>query len=121
MAGAAGGKAVALALLGNGLLTIIKFAAYLISGSGAMLAEAIHSAADLGNQALLWVGMRKAKKGPSEEHHYGYGKDRYLFALISAAGIFFVGCGVTVTHGVHSLLAPEERGPISWVVPAVLE
>lgn len=120
MAGAGGDKAVVMALAGNGFLTIIKFAAYLISGSGAMLAEAVHSAADLGNQALLWIGVRKARKGPSEHHHFGYGKDRYLFALISAAGIFFVGAGVTVTHGVHALLDGGTHGPVNWVVPVVL-
>lgn len=120
MAGAGGGKAVVLALVGNGVLTVIKFIAYFISGSGAMLAEAVHSSADLGNQALLLIGVKKARQGPSEQHHYGYGKDRFLFALISAAGIFFVGCGVTITHGVHSLLADEGHGPIGWVVPVVL-
>lgn len=108
------------ALVGNGLLTLIKFAAYLLSGSGAMLAEAVHSLADLGNQALLLVGMKKSERGPSEEFHFGYGKDRFLFALISAAGIFFVGSGVTVTHGIHSLLADDPHEPVGWVVPVVL-
>ena len=121
MAAGGDGKAVLAALLGNATLTVIKFIAYLLSGSGAMLAEAVHSAADLGNQTLLLVGMKKSKRGPSEEHHFGYGKDRFLFALISAAGIFFVGCGVSVTHGVHSLLQPHgDGGPLHWVVPVVL-
>ncbi len=120
MSHAQGGKAVVLALVGNGFLTLIKIAAYMISGSGAMLAEAVHSAADLGNQALLLIGMKKAERGPSEEHHFGYGKDRFLFALISAAGIFFVGCGVTITHGIHALLADSPHAKVGWIVPAVL-
>lgn len=119
---AAGGdssKAVVLALVGNGLLTVIKFAAYFLSGSGAMLAEGIHSAADTGNQFLLFVGLKKSKQGPTEDFHFGYGKDRFLWALISAAGIFFIGCGVSMTHGIEHLLNPQPRaasGMIIWIV-----
>jgi zinc transporter 9 len=116
---AEGGKAVVLAIAGNAVLTIIKFGAYLISGSGAMLAESVHSAADLGNQTLLYVGLKQSKRGPSEEHHFGYGKDRFLWALVSAAGIFFIGCGVSVTHGLHELFSPSEHkspGLLTWVV-----
>jgi zinc transporter 9 len=121
MAAGGGGHAVVLALVGNGILTVIKLVAWVLSGSGAMLAEAVHSAADLGNQALLYVGLRQSKKGPSEHHHFGYGKDRFLFALLSAAGIFFVGCGVSVTHGVHALVSPgEHHGEAGWVVWTVL-
>lgn len=120
MSHAHGTRAVMLALAGNGFLTLIKFLAYFVSGSGAMLAEAVHSTADLGNQALLLVGMKKSERGPSEEFHFGYGKDRFLFALISAAGIFFVGCGVTVTHGVHTLLSGARHEAVGWLVPAVL-
>jgi zinc transporter 9 len=116
---AQGGSAVILAIGGNTVLTVIKFGAYLISGSGAMLAEAVHSAADLGNQTLLWVGMKKSQQGPSEQHHFGYGKDRFLWALVSAAGIFFIGCGVSVTHGLHGLFSPGEHhgaGLLTWIV-----
>lgn len=114
-----GGSAVILAIGGNTVLTIIKFGAYLLTGSGAMLAETVHSAADLGNQTLLYVGLRKSQRGPSEQHHFGYGKDRFLWALVSAAGIFFIGCGVSVTHGVHDLFSPPEHkaaGLITWIV-----
>lgn len=114
-----GSKAVVLAIGGNSVLTVIKFGAYLITGSGAMLAEAVHSAADLGNQTLLWVGLKKSRQGPTAEHHFGYGKDRFLWALVSAAGIFFIGCGVSVTHGLHALFSPGEHhgaGLLTWIV-----
>lgn len=113
-----GEKAVLTAIAGNGVLLVIKTLAYLMSGSGAMLAEAVHSAADLGNQALLYLGLRQSKRGPSEAYHFGYGKDRFLWALVSAAGIFFVGCGVSVTHGFHALFAHEEHGAgvVVWLV-----
>ena len=114
------GGAVATALIGNSLIVVIKTIAYFVSGSGAMLAEAIHSAADVGNQLLLFIGLRKSKQGPSEEHHFGYGKDRFFFALLSAAGIFFVGCGVSVTHGIEGLLDPHHREPAGWLVVNVL-
>lgn len=120
MAGAASGKAVVFALVGNTVLTITKFIAYMLSGSNAMLAEAIHSGADTGNQALLLIGIKKSEKEASSTHQFGYKKDQFIWALLSAAGIFFIGCGVTVTHGVHALLSPHEHEPVGWVTVAVL-
>ncbi len=114
------GKAVILALAGNSVLTVIKFGAYLATGSGAMLAETVHSAADLGNQALLYVGLKQSQRGPDEHHHFGYGKDRFLWALVSAAGIFFIGCGVSVTHGLHDLFDPPEHRAAGWITWTVL-
>ena len=112
--------AVGAALVGNGIIVVIKFIAYAFSGSGAMLAEAVHSSADVGNQVLLYIGLKKSAQGPSEQHHFGYGKDRFFFAVLSAAGIFFVGCGVSVMHGIEGLLDPHERGPVGWLVVGVL-
>ncbi|ACY16990.1 cation diffusion facilitator family transporter [Haliangium ochraceum] len=117
---AAGGKsAVFLALIGNGLLTVIKFGAFLLSRSPAMLSEAIHSFADTANQWLLYLGIRRSERPADDAYHWGYGGERFLFALISAAGIFVLGCGVTVYHGIHSLLDPPEV-TTSWVSFAVL-
>ena len=112
-------SAVVIALLGNGGLTIIKFAAFVFSGSGAMFSEAIHSLADTVNQGLLFVGIRGSEKPADALFPYGYGADRYLYSLLSAVGIFVLGCGVTVYHGVHSLLHPPELS-LSWVPLAVL-
>lgn len=107
------------AIAGNSLLTLIKGAAFVFSGSGAMLSEAIHSAADTANQLLLFVGMRQSERKADALFHYGYGGERYLYALLSAVGIFVLGCGVTVYHGVHNLLDPPEL-TFSWITMAVL-
>ncbi len=118
---AKGGKggAVFLALLGNTFLTVMKFVAFLLSGSGAMLAEAVHSGADTGNQFLLYLGVRRSVLPPDSQFHYGYGAERFLFALLAAIGIFVLGCGVSVYHGVHNLMAPPELS-FSWLTFAVL-
>lgn len=110
---------VLLALLGNAFLTIIKFVAFVLSGSGAMLSEAIHSFADSGNQGLLWLGVRRSERPADAMFHYGYGAERFFFALLSAMGIFVLGCGVTVYHGVRHLLHPAKL-QVDWITLAVL-
>ncbi|RKG95111.1 cation diffusion facilitator family transporter [Corallococcus carmarthensis] len=111
-------KAVIAALSGNVLVTLIKFIAFSLSGSGAMLSEAIHSAADTGNQVLLFLGLKRAARVEDDSHPYGYGGERFIFGILSASGIFFVGCGVTLYHGIQSLLHPHvaETGPVTFAV-----
>ncbi|MDC3957045.1 cation diffusion facilitator family transporter [Polyangium jinanense] len=99
--------AVIAALAANTLVTLLKFVAFFLSGSGAMLSEAIHSAADTGNQLLLFIGLKRGARQGDEEFPYGYGGERFVFGLLSAAGIFFVGCGVTVYHGIEGLRHPH--------------
>ena len=114
-------KAVVFALVGNSFLTVLKFVAFGFSGSGAMLAEGVHSAADTGNQFLLFLGIRRSDRPADAMFHYGFGGERFLFALLSAVGIFVLGCGVTMYHGVHMLLHPGEisGGWLIWVVLAI--
>ena len=110
----AGGSKVAVygAITANSLVMVAKFAGFMMTGSGTMLSEAIHSAADVGNQSLLIVGMRRSQQPADEDHPFGYGRDAFIWALMSAVGIFFLGCGVTVAHGVHTLLSEQhEVGP----------
>lgn len=114
-----GRGAVFQAVIGNGILTVIKLAAFLVSGSGAMMSEAVHSFADTSNQGLLYIGKLRSNRPADERFQYGYGADRYVFALLSAMGIFVLGCGVTVYHGIHSLMNPPDLD-ISWIVFAVL-
>jgi zinc transporter 9 len=114
-------KTVLIALLGNFFVTLIKFIAWFLSGSGAMLSESIHSAADTGNQVLLYWGLRRATRRSDDEFQYGYGGERFVFGLLSAAGIFFIGCGVTLVHGVESLFevhTPEISGLTFLVLAA---
>ena len=100
-------KAVLAALAANSFVTVIKFVAFALSGSGAMLSEAIHSAADTGNQLLLFIGLKRGAREPDDRFHYGYGGERFVFGMLSAAGIFFIGCGITIYHGVSSLISPH--------------
>lgn len=99
---------VSAAVIGNTIIAIIKFLGFLASGSGSLFSEAIHSFADTSNQALLMIGVKRSTKEATDAFMYGYKKERFLRALISACGIFFVGAGVTTYHGIMSLLSPIE-------------
>ncbi|TAK97099.1 cation diffusion facilitator family transporter, partial [Patescibacteria group bacterium] len=96
-----------LAIAGNAFITLIKFVGFFMSGSVALFSEAVHSVADTLNQGLLMVGLQRSTKKADDEFSYGYGQERFLWALISACGIFFLGAGVTVYRGITSLLHPE--------------
>ena len=100
---------VVAAIGGNSLIMVGKLTAFTFSGSGAMLSEGIHSLADVLNQILLLIGIQRADKQADGRYAYGYGREVYIWALISAVGIFFLGCGVTVYHGIESLLHPPEQ------------
>ncbi|QDT77582.1 ferrous iron efflux protein F [Gimesia maris] len=114
--------AVIAALIGNALITVAKGATFLITGSGAMLSETIHSVADFLNQVLLLIGLVRADQAPDKRFEYGYAGERYVWALISAVGIFFLGCGVTIYHGVQSLFHPPDLvlGEMNWAIAALL-
>lgn len=98
---------VVAALVGNSFIAILKAIGFFISGSSSLFSEAIHSLADTANQSLLLIGIVKSRRAPDEESSYGYGLERFFWALISACGVFFVGAGVTVYHGIHTLLHPD--------------
>jgi cation diffusion facilitator family transporter len=114
-----GTKAVIAALLANTGIAITKFAAAAISGSASMLAEGVHSLADAGNQVLLLVGGRRAKKAADEEHPFGYGRERYVFAFVVAIILFSVGGMFSLYEGIHKL---ESHEPLTlpWIPLAVL-
>jgi len=86
-----GTKAVVAALTANLAIAVVKFGAWGLTGASSMLAEAIHSVADSGNQVLLLVGGKRAKKGVTPEHPFGYGRERYIFGFIVAVVLFSVG------------------------------
>ena len=91
MSTSGGTKAVVAALLANTGIAVTKFAAWALTQSASMLAEAIHSVADAGNQALLLVGGKRAQRDATEEHPFGYGRERYVYAFIVAIVLFSVG------------------------------
>jgi zinc transporter 9 len=111
-------KAVYTALVANSLVMVCKFGAFAATGSAAMLSEAIHSLADVGNQGLLALGLKRSEAQATPEHPYGFSRERFIWALISAVGLFFLGCGVTVYHGISSLLSPH--GGQEHLSPSIL-
>jgi zinc transporter 9 len=119
MADANSKGAVAAAVAVNVFITILKVVAFAISGSGAMFSEAMHTLADAGNQFLLFLGIKRSERPADATFHYGYGNERFLYALLSAVGIFVLGCGVTVYHGISTLLDPHPLH-VGWVDFTVL-
>lgn len=104
------------AFTGNAVVCAAKFFGFFITGSGAMFSEAVHSFADTANQFLLMIGVKLSVQKPNSLYPYGHGKERFIWALISACGIFFIGCGITTYHGVISLLHPEEVHFNVWAI-----
>lgn len=86
-----GTKAIVAALLANLGIAVTKFVAFALTASSSMLAEAIHSVADSGNQALLLLGGKRAKREATPQHPFGYGRDRYIYAFIVSIVLFSVG------------------------------
>jgi len=101
-------KVVVSAVIGNSVITVAKFIGWFFTASPSMLAEAIHSSADTANQILLYVGISQSQKEPTREFPFGTGNARYLWNLVSAVAVFFIGFGVTVYHGIHSLVHLDE-------------
>ena len=91
MATDGGTKAVVAALVANLGIAVTKFAAFFIAGNSSMLAEGIHSLADSGNQGLLLLGGKRAKREATAEHPFGYGRERYIYSFIVAIVLFSVG------------------------------
>jgi cation diffusion facilitator family transporter len=113
-------RAVIRALIGNCLVASLKFWAFFATRSSSMLAEAIHSAVDAANQLLLLMGVLDARRLPDARHPLGYSRSVFFYSLVSALGIFWLGCGVTCVHAIHTLLHPPESLDITWHVWAVL-
>ena len=107
-AGEGHGSGAILAALGANLaIAVAKFVGFLITGSSSMLAESVHSVADSGNQALLLLGGRRAKRSADEEHPFGYGRDRYFYAFVVALVLFSVGGLFSIYEGYHKFHEPE--------------
>lgn len=96
-------QAVTTALWCNFLVFSLKFGVWLATSSHVMLAEVVHSVADFANQVLLAYGLNSSKRGPDALHPYGYSKERFVWSLISAVGIFCLGSGATIVHGFQNL------------------
>ncbi len=121
MSAAGGTKVIIQAIGGNAFITIIKFVGFFLTASPSMMAEAVHSLADTFNQILLFIGIKQSESKATSDYSTGMGNARYVWNLVSAVGVFFIGFGVTFYHGMHSLFSSHhEVGPISWVAIAIL-
>jgi cation diffusion facilitator family transporter len=115
-----GNKAVVAALLANTGIAVTKFAAWALTQSASMLAEAIHSLADAGNQVLLLVGGRRAKRAADELHQFGFGRERYVYSFIVSIVLFSVGGLFALYEGYHKVHDPHGIDNWKWVPVAVL-
>jgi cation diffusion facilitator family transporter len=100
-------RAVLYALGANFAIAVTKYIAAAITGSGSMLAEAVHSTADCGNQVLLLFGLKRSKRPPSNDYPLGYGKETYFWSFIVAIMLFSVGGLFSLYEGWHKLNEPE--------------
>ncbi|MBW8330905.1 MAG: cation diffusion facilitator family transporter [Prolixibacteraceae bacterium] len=100
-------KSILFALVANLGIAITKTVAAVITGSGAMLAESIHSYADCGNQGLLFLGLKASKKGPDQNHPLGYGKAIFFWSFIVALILFSMGGLFSIYEGIHKLSSHE--------------
>src|SRR6188768_1929711 len=115
-----GTKAVVAALAANLGIAVTKFIAFALTQSSSMLAEAIHSVADSGNQALLLIGGRRAQRAATARHPFGYGRERYVYAFIVSIVLFSVGGLFALYEGWHKLSNPHPIESWHWVPIAVL-
>src|ERR1700712_2269262 len=113
MSTSGGNRAIVAALLANVGIAIVKFIAFLITGSSSMLAESVHSLADTGNQGLLLLGGRKSRKEADDTHPFGYGRERFVFAFVVSIILFTVGGVFSIYEGVQKLQDPHPLDP-AW-------
>jgi cation diffusion facilitator family transporter len=102
------------ALFANGIITILKLIAAIVTGSAGMMAEALHSAADTTNQVFLLLGLRFFKRPASRKHPFGYGKERFFWSFIAAIFIFGVGATYAIYEGFAKLRHPHPPEHLEW-------
>ncbi|MEL5991683.1 cation diffusion facilitator family transporter [Microbacterium phosphatis] len=120
MSASGGSKAILAAFLANMGIAIAKFIGWFLSGSASMLAEAIHSVADSGNQLLLMLGGRKARKSADRAHPFGYGRERYVYAFVVSIILFSLGGLFAIYEGIDKLTHPHELDPQWQYLPLVI-
>lgn len=111
---------VLVALAANALIGVLKLVAGILTGSAAMLAEAAHSVADTATEGLLLTALRRSEKPADRRHPFGYGKERFFWALIAAVSIFVSGAVFAIYEGVRTMLGESEEQTLIWVAYAVL-
>ena len=113
---ASGTKAILAAFLANLGIAVAKLVGFVFTSSSAMLAESVHSFADTGNQALLLFGGRSARREPSREHPFGYGRERYFWAFVVSVVLFTLGSVFALYEGIDKLRHPHELESPLWAI-----
>ncbi len=111
-----GGKATIAALVANAGIAAAKFVAFGFTGSASMLAEGVHSVADSGNQGLLLLGRARARKTPTPQHPFGYGRERYFWAFVVSIVLFTMGALFSLFEGWEKVRHPHEISSVWWAV-----
>jgi cation diffusion facilitator family transporter len=111
-----GTKAVIAALLANLAIAVAKGFGFAVTGSSSMLAESVHSVADSGNQGLLLLGGRRAKKAASESHPFGYGRERFFWGFVVALVLFSLGSLFAIYEALHKLEHPKPVESPAWAL-----
>jgi cation diffusion facilitator family transporter len=107
-------RVVVAALLANLGIALVKAVAAVLTSSGALLAETIHSLADSGNQALLLLGARRARRPADRLHPFGYGSERYFWAFVVALVLFALGALFSLYEGLEKLRHPVAIRSVGW-------
>jgi cation diffusion facilitator family transporter len=113
-------RAVIAALTANAGITVMKFTGFAFTGAASMLAEAIHSVADTGNQVLLLLGGNRSRRVQTADHPFGFGRERYFWAFIVALVLFLLGSVFAIYHGIHKLRHPEPIQNAGWAIGILL-
>ncbi|MBB5939073.1 cation diffusion facilitator family transporter [Streptomyces zagrosensis] len=116
MSASGGTKAIVAALGANLAIAVAKFVAFAFSGSSSMLAEGVHSLADSGNQGLLLLGGKKAKREATPEHPFGYGRERYIYGFLVSIVLFTVGGVFALYEGYEKIKNPHDIEHWYWPV-----
>ena len=109
-------RAIVAAFAANLGIALAKFVAFLFTGAASMLAESVHSVADTGNQALLFLGSARARRAPTAEHPFGFGRERYFWAFVVALVLFSVGSLFAIREGLVKILHPHELESPGWAI-----
>jgi cation diffusion facilitator family transporter len=107
-------RAIVAALFANLGIAVAKFVGFALTGAASLLAEAIHSVADTGNQGLLVLGGRRSERPPTEMHPFGFGSERYFWAFVVALVLFSLGAMFAIAEGVDKLVNPHKIESPAW-------
>jgi cation diffusion facilitator family transporter len=113
-------RAIVAAFGANLGIAVMKFVAFVVTGSSSMLSESIHSVADTGNQGLLLLGRRRARRPPDEHHPFGYGPVRYFYAFVVAFVLFTLGGVFSIFEGIDKLRHPHGVDHAGWAIAVLI-